>query len=317
MERRTFIKSAAAAFTMALLTPTTLLASDGAGPSKKHMNVLGEPLAYVEQGEGRPVVFLHGNPSSSFVWRNIIPHVAKTNRAIAPDLMGMGDSGKPSMEETYKESSQYLFRFLDNLELENAVLVVHDWGSGLGFEYARTRPEKISGVVFMEAMTPPFIPYPSYEAMGGFADFMRAVRTPGVGEDMIMEQNMLLDQFMRHGSPNGAISEAVMAEYNRYYPNTQSRKILLDWIREIPIAGSPAYVSQVAEANNAWLLESDLPKLMLHVSPGAIISMEQAKTLQKSLTNLESVYLGPGGHFVQEDYPEEIGRAISDWIQKL
>lgn len=127
MERRTFIKSAAAAFTMALLTPTTLLASDGAGPSKKHMNVLGEPLAYVEQGEGRPVVFLHGNPSSSFVWRNIIPHVAKTNRAIAPDLMGMGDSGKPSMEETYKESSQYLFRFLDNLELENAVLVVHDW----------------------------------------------------------------------------------------------------------------------------------------------------------------------------------------------
>lgn len=285
--------------------------------NKKFKNILGQNIAYIDEGVGRPVVFLHGNPTSSYLWRNITPIVAKGYRVIAPDLIGMGDSDKPDMKNTYMDSSKYMFAFLDSLKLKNAVLVIHDWGSGLGWHYARTRPKTVSAIAFMEAMTPPFIPYQSYKAMGGFADFIRNVKTPGVGEAMIMEKNILLDQFMRYGSPNGKLSDKTMNEYNRYYPTVESRKILLDWIREIPVAGKPEDVYQVSKANNDWLLKSDLPKLMFHVDPGAIIPMSQALHLQKTLKNLDTVFLGKGGHFVQEDYPNEIGNSLVKWLKNL
>jgi len=284
--------------------------------NKKIKRVLGQNIAYIDEGEGRPVVFLHGNPASSYLWRNILPIVSKCHRVIAPDLIGMGDSDKPQLKNTYMDSSKYMFAFLDSLKLKNAVLVIHDWGSGLGWHYARTRPNVVSGIAFMEAMTPPFIPYASYEAMGGFADFIRSVKTPGVGEEMIMKKNILIDQFMKHGSPNGKLSDEVIAEYNRYYPTVESRKILLDWVREIPVAGKPEDVYQVAKSNNKWLLDSKLPKLMFHVSPGAIIPMAQADYLKKTLKNLDSVFLGKGGHFIQEDYPKEIGNTLVKWLEK-
>ncbi len=316
MNRRSFLMNATSAAALAAVA-TTGSAATVSAPEKSYMTVKGQSIAFVDVGEGRPVVFLHGNPSSSFLWRNIIPHVSAGHRAIAPDLIGMGDSGKPTLTDTYVETAEYLFAFLDALDVRDAVLVIHDWGSGLGWHYARTRPDRISAIAFMEAMTPPFIPYESYESMGPFADFIRNVNTAGVGEEMIMNQNILLDQFMRHGSPNGPLSDEVMAEYNRYYPTPQSRKILLDWPREIPIAGEPADVYEVAVANNEWLIASDLPKLMFHVDPGAIIPMAQAEHLQKTLKNLETVFLGPGGHFVQEDYPDEIGNALAEWLTRI
>ncbi|WP_136659139.1 haloalkane dehalogenase [Nitratireductor sp. XY-223] len=316
MNRRSFLKNAVSVAAMAAIVSTASAATVTV-PEKSFMTVKGQKIAYVDVGEGRPVVFLHGNPASSFLWRNIIPYVSAGHRAIAPDLIGMGDSDKPALTDTYTETAEYMFAFLDALDLRDAVLVIHDWGSGLGWHYARTRPERISAIAFMEAMTPPFIPYESYESLGSFAEFVRNVNTAGVGEEMIMNQNILLDQFMRHGSPNGSLPDEVIAEYNRYYPTPESRKILLDWPREIPIAGEPADVYEVAVANNDWLLASELPKLMFHVDPGAIIPMAQAEHLRKTLKNLETVFLGQGGHFVQEDYPDEIGKALSEWLARV
>ena len=316
MDRRGFLKSSAAVAAAAVLSLPTLKA-EAAQLQKSKRKILGNDIAYFDRGEGRPVVFLHGNPTSSHLWRDIIPYVTHTHRAIAPDLIGMGDSDKPELKNTYAESAAHLHAFLDDLDLHDAVLVIHDWGSALGWHYARTRPERVSAICFMEAMAPPFHPIPSYEALGPFEEFLRNINTSGVGEKLIMEQNYFLEQFLRHGSPNGALSDEVMAEYNRYYPTVESRKILLDWPRQIPIAGNPSDVYEVVKANSDWLPTTTFPKLMFHVDPGAIIPMQLAETLKMSLQNLESVYLGTGGHFLQEDYPDEIGKGIVDWLESV
>ncbi len=309
MNRGTFIQTSSAA--------TGLAAPSFATPfQKKRATVLGHEMAYIDEGEGRPVVFLHGNPASSYLWRNIIPYVTEGHRAIAPDLMGMGDSDKPAMTETYKESAEYLHAFLDSLDLKDAILVIHDWGSALGWHYARTRPERISAVAFMEAMTPPFMPLQDINLLPPpLVEFMTGIRTPGVGEQMIMEQNMFLDGFMRHDG--AGMSEEVMAEYNRAYPTPESRRILLEWPREIPMGGTPADVHAIVKANSAFVAESTFPKLMFHVSPGAVIPMEAAEWIKANLTNIEAIYLGEGGHFIQEQYPDEIGRGLADWLTRV
>lgn len=315
MKRRSFLLSSAAAAAAGSLPQITLASSDAQLP-KKRMDVLGHKMAYTDIGEGRPVVFLHGNPASSYLWRNIIPYVSQTHRAIAPDLMGMGDSDKPAMKETYKESAEYLHAFLDTLDLEDAVLVIHDWGSALGWHYARTRPERISAVAFMEAMAPPFMPIEDMNVLGpDMVQFMTGIRTEGVGEQMILEQNMFLDGFMRHDG--AGLSEAVMVEYNRPFPTPASRQIVLDWPREIPMGGSPADVHTIVQANSDFVAQSTFPKLMFHVSPGAVIPMEAAEWIKTNLTNIEAVYLGDGGHFIQEQYPDEIGRTLADWLKRI
>ena len=316
MKRRTFLQSAVATAALGAMPIAANAVSNDPLP-KSRRTILGNELAYVDQGSGRPIVFLHGNPASSYLWRNIIPHVSDAHRAIAPDLIGMGDSAKPVLTDTYAESAAHLHGLLDELDLRDAVLVIHDWGSALGWHYARTRPERISAICFMEAMAPPFMPIASYEQLGPFEEFLRNINTPGVGEEMILNQNVFLDQFMKHGSPNGPLSDEIMAEYNRYYPTPESRQILLDWPREIPIAGEPADVHAVVQANSDWLLETTFPKLMFHVDPGAIIPMQLAEMLKGTLQNLENVFLGPGGHFLQEDYPDEIGVALAEWLTRV
>ncbi len=279
MQRRTFLQSSAAAAALTAI-PLGASALTNTPMAKSYRSILGHDMAYVDQGSGRPVVFLHGNPASSYLWRNIIPYVTDSHRAIAPDLIGMGDSDKPVLTDTYAESAAHLHGLLDELDLRDAVLVIHDWGSALGWHYARTRPERISAICFMEAMTPPFMPIASYSAMGPNEEFIRGINTPGVGEEMILNQNVFLDQFMKHGSPNGPLADDIMAEYNRYYPTPESRQILLDWPREIPIAGEPADVHEVVKANSEWLLTTQFPKLMFHVDPGAIIPLELAEILR-------------------------------------
>lgn len=319
MDRRTLLKSTAAAAALAALPllPSISSAANHALPKKKIKNVLGNDMAYVDIGEGRPIVFLHGNPASSYLWRNIIPYVKDTHRVVAPDLIGMGDSAKPVLDNLYMDSAAHLHTLLDELDIQDAVLVIHDWGSALGWHYARTRPDRISAICFMEAMTPPFHPIAAYEQLGPFEEFLRNINTPGVGEELIMSQNFFLSQFMRHGSPNGELSDEVMAEYNRYYPTAESRKILLDWPREIPVAGKPADVYEVVKANSDWLLTTTFPKLMFHVDPGAIIPPQLAELLNSTLQNLESIYLGKGGHFLQEDYPDEIGSGLAKWLTRV
>ena len=314
MNRRAYLKMTALA---AAATALPQIGFAATLPEKKTANVLGHRMAYIDEGQGRPVVFLHGNPTSSYLWRNIIPYVSGSHRVIAPDLIGMGDSEKIAMTHTYWETANHLHSFLDSLDLQDAILVIHDWGSCLGWHYARTRPDRIAGVCFMEAMTPPFMPIESYSHLGPFEDFLRTINTRGAGEKMILEDNYFLEQFLRHGSPNGPVLEATMAEYNRYYPTAASRQILLDWPREIPIAGQPADVHAVVAANSEWLPGTTFPKLLFHVDPGAIIPMRLAEALKKTLTNLETVYLGPGGHFLQEDYADEIGEGLAEWLTRI
>jgi haloalkane dehalogenase len=312
MNRRTFLQTSSAALAASGLATPSLSASF----EKKRAKTLGHDMAYIDEGEGRPVVFLHGNPASSYLWRNIIPYVTDGHRAIAPDLMGMGDSDKPAMTRTYQESANYLHAFLDSLDLKDAILVIHDWGSALGWHYARTRPERISAVAFMEAMTPPFMPLKDINLLPPpLVEFMTGIRTPGVGEQMIMEQNMFLEGFMRHDG--AGMPDAVMAEYNRPYPTPESRRILLEWPREIPMGGEPADVHAIVQANSDFVAESTFPKLMFHVSPGAVIPMQAAEWLKANLTNIESIYLGEGGHFIQEQYPDEIGKGLADWLTRV
>lgn len=313
MNRRTFLQATAAVAAASALSPTASVAMPF---EKKYAEVLGHQMAYIDEGEGRPVVFLHGNPASSYLWRNIISYVTDRHRAIAPDLMGMGDSDKPRMTETYHESAHFLHTFLDSLNLTDAILVIHDWGSALGWHYARTRPERISAVAFMEAMAPPFMPMKDMSVLPPeLVQFMTGIRTPGVGEQMIMEQNLFLDGFMRHDG--AGLSEEVMAEYNRPFPTAESRQILLDWPREIPMEGSPADVHAVVQANSDFVAKSTFPKLMFHVNPGAVIPEFAAEWIKQNLTNIEAIYLGEGGHFIQEQYPDEIGRGLADWLFRV
>jgi len=284
---------------------------------KKTMSVLESEMAYIDEGEGLPVVFLHGNPTSSYLWRNIIPYVSSGYRAIAPDLIGMGDSGKPKLQYTYEDQAAYLHAFLDKLELKDAVLVVHDWGSALGFHYARTRPDRVAAIAFMEATLPPFYPIPSIEVMGPSAEFLKNVRTAGVGEEMVMKQNVLIDQFLRTSSQDKPLSEDILEEYNRYYPTEESRLPMLQWLREIPIAGAPASVHDIGIKNNEWIITSDIPKLLFYVTPGVLVGEPTIEYLKENAKNLVVVPLGPGGHFLQEIYPDDIGKGLSNWLSQI
>ncbi len=315
MKNRTFLRGI---LTAVLFTLILNIAVAGERTyDKKQKPILGHKMAYIDEGEGRPVVFLHGNPTSSYLWRDIIPFVAKNHRIIAPDLIGMGDSGKPDLKYTYADQATYLHALLDELDLKNAVLVVHDWGSALGFHYARIRPDRVSAIAFMEATLPPYFPIPSLEAMGPSAEFLKNVRTPGAGEKMIMEQNLLIDQFFRNSPHRKPLSDEVMAEYNRYYPTAESRRPILQWLREIPINHTPASVHDIGLKNNEWIITSNIPKLLFYVTPGALVGEPTVKYLKDHAKNLEMIHLGPGGHFIQEIYSDEIGKGLATWLTRI
>ena len=316
MNRRDFLSTTAAAAAVTLVPPLPAFATE-LPVEKSTMPVLGHNMAFVDQGTGRPVVFLHGNPTSSYLWRNIIPYVTDTHRAIAPDMIGMGDSAKPDIAYTYQDHADHLFGLLDALDLRDAVLVVHDWGSALGFHYARTRPDRVSAVAFMEALVPPALPFPSYEAMGPFEEMFRNFRTPGIGERIVLEENFFIDQLLGNVMVATPLSDEVLAEYNRYYPTPESRLPALQWPREIPIGGEPAISTAAVEANNAWLLESEVPKLLLYAEPGAIIPPQAAEWLAANVPNLETHFVGAGVHFIQEDQPEAIGSKLAEWLVRV
>ena len=316
MNRRDFLSTTAAAASVTLVAPLPSFATEGP-IEKSKMTVLGQKMAFVDQGTGRPVVFLHGNPTSSYLWRNIMPYVSDTHRAIAPDMIGMGDSAKPDIAYTYQDHADHLFGLLDALDLRDAVLVVHDWGSALGFHYARTRPDRVSAIAFMEALVPPVLPFPSYEAMGPFEDMFRSFRTIGVGETMVLEQNFFIDELLGKVMVATPLADEVMAEYNRYYPTPESRLPVLQWPREIPIGGEPAISTEAVEENNAWLLQSEIPKLLLYAEPGAIIPPQAAEWLGDNVPNLETHFVGAGVHFIQEDQPDEIGSKLAEWLARV
>ena len=280
----------------------------------RYVDVKGSNMHYIDEGQGAPILFLHGNPTSSYLWRNVIPHLSSQGRCIAPDLIGMGKSDKPDIAYTYEDHYDYLTAFIENLGLKNITLVIHDWGSGLGFNYAANNPENVKGIAFMEALTRPF---ETWESVGEQErEFVRGIRTPNVGEDIILHKNVFIEQFLP-GSVFRGLTEDELDVYRAPFKTEQSRIPILNWARQIPIAGEPANVHAIVSSYYQWLQTSEVPKLMIHVSPGAIITDEVANELKELLPNLQSVHVGEGHHFIQEDHPDKIGQAISEWFESI
>jgi haloalkane dehalogenase len=284
---------------------------------KKTATVLGSKMAYVEVGQGDPIVFLHGNPTSSYLWRNIIPHLEGAGRCIAPDLIGQGDSDKleGSGPDRYRfvEHRRYLDALLAELGVDrNVTLVIHDWGSGLGFDWANRHRDRMRGIAYMEAIVRPL---PGWDDWPDAArQLFQALRSPA-GEDMILDKNVFVENILP-GSVLRGLTDAEMAVYRRPFTEPgEGRRPTLTWPRQIPIAGEPADVTEIARDYSAWLAESDVPKLFVNAEPGAILTGPQ-RDFCRSWPNQTEVTVA-GSHFIQEDSPDEIGRAIADWLAGL
>jgi haloalkane dehalogenase len=287
----------------------------------REIAVLGSTMAYREAGAARdPIaVFLHGNPTSSFIWRNILPHVAPVARAIAPDLIGFGRSGKPPIAYRFADHVRYLDAFLDSLGIESAYLVAHDWGTALAFELAARRPAFVKGLAFMEFIQPmptweDFHPTPEPSADAQAArEAFRRFRTPGIGEEMVLKGNAFIERVLP-GSIVRQLSDAEMAAYRAPFPSPESRKPMLALPRELPIAGEPADVYATLEAAHAALRDADYPKLLFAGNPGALLSPNLAQRFAASLKHCHVVPLPSGRHYLQEDHPDAIGHAVAGWI---
>ncbi len=283
---------------------------------KQHKNVLGIDMAYYEVGNGDPIVFLHGNPTSSYLWRNIIPHVADLGRCIAPDLVGMGDSAKipNSTVNTYRfvEHRQYLDALLEMLGVtDHVTFVIHDWGSALGFDWAYRHPDLVKGLAYMEAIVTPVTWDDWPEAARGIFQAMRS----DAGEGLVLEKNIFVERILP-ASIMRELAEEEMAEYRRpFETHGEPRRPTLTWPREIPIEGEPADVHEIVSRYSEWLQETPLPKLFINAEPGSIL-VGRPREVARSFPNQTEVTV-PGIHFIQEDSPDEIGQALAEWYRAL
>ena len=282
---------------------------------KQSATVEGRRMAYVDAGSGAPIVLLHGNPTSSYLWRNVIPHLTPFGRCIAPDLIGMGDSDKlpDSGPEryTFVEHRRYLDGFLDQLGVARDVtFVVHDWGSALGFDWANRHRDAVSGIAYMEGIVRPV----SWDEWPETARAVfQAFRSPA-GEEMVLDKNIFVERVLP-GSILRKLSDAELAEYRRPFTEPgEPRRPTLTWPRQIPIDGEPTDVAAIVEDYAAWLAASDVPKLLIVAEPGAILRGPQLDFC-RTWPNQTEVAV-PGIHFVQEDSPDEIGAAIAAWISR-
>ena len=280
--------------------------------TQQFADVNGKRIAYLEAGAGDPIVLLHGNPTSSFLWRNIIPELEGCGRVIAPDLIGQGDSEKlPASEGPDRYSFEVAFDYLDGLlrELDanqNVTLVIHDWGSGLGFHWARLHPESVKGIAYMEAIVMPLTweDWPE-SARGIFQGF----RSPK-GEDLVLERNMFVEAVLP-SSIIRALSEEEMAAYRAPFATPEDRQPTLNWPRQIPINGEPPHMVELVDAYATFMANTDIPKLFINADPGSILVGKQ-RDFCRTWPNQTEVTV-KGLHFVQEDSPQEIGQAVAAW----
>ncbi|HXN69971.1 MAG TPA: haloalkane dehalogenase [Bradyrhizobium sp.] len=283
--------------------------------TKKSVDVLDSRMAYHERGEGAPVLLLHGNPTSSYLWRDVIPELAGRGRLIAPDLIGMGDSGKlPNPgPDTYRFTThrRYLDAFIDAVIGRSApiVLVVHDWGSALGFDWANRHRDRIRGIAYMEAIVRPIASWEEWspQAVPIFQGFRS-----DKGEAMILDRNMFVERVLP-GSVLRKLTEAEMAEYRRPFLEREHRWPTLTWPRQIPIAGEPADVVAISADYSRWMAENEVPKLFVNAEPGAIL-IGASREFCRSWNNQTEVTV-PGSHFIQEDSGPAIGKAVAGWMQ--
>jgi haloalkane dehalogenase len=280
---------------------------------RQRVKVHGVEMAYVEAGTGDPIVFLHGNPTSSYLWRNIIPHLAGLGRCLAPDLVGMGDSGRtPDGSYRFVDHARYLDGWFDALDLKrNVTLVVHDWGSALGFHWAHRNQASVRGIAYMEAIVRPV-------TLAEWPDAARKVflgmRSPA-GDEMVLKNNVFIERILP-GSILRKLTDAEMTVYRKPYLEAgESRRPMLTWPRQIPIDGEPADVTAIVNAYADWLKESPLPKLFVNAEPGAILIGPQREFCRQWPNQSEVTVRG--SHFIQEDSPHEIGGAIAGWLRSL
>lgn len=280
----------------------------------KYMEVYGSKIHYIEEGEGDPILFLHGNPTSNYLWRNILPYLSGQGRCIAPDLIGMGKSDKPNINYGFKDSYRYLEEFINKMGLKNVTLVLHDWGSGLGFNYANLHRSNIKAITFMEAMydAPTMYDMPFSVKMG-----LKMLLNPIFGKFMGLNMNMFINKMLPDMIVR-KLSKEEMAHYGAPYKTKQSRIPLLKWPHDVPFAdGKKTDATEAVKSWAPWLAEVDIPKLAFYVTPGVAIKEKDVKVIQEKFKNTELIHLGPGLHFIQEDYPHEIGAAISEWYSRI
>ncbi|MDA2913402.1 haloalkane dehalogenase [Acidobacteriia bacterium AH_259_A11_L15] len=283
---------------------------------KKRIDVLGKSMAYMEVGSGNPIVFLHGNPTSSYLWRNIIPYLEGLGRCIAPDLIGMGDSEKlePSGPHSYRfvEHRQYLNKLLEYLGVtKNVTFVVHDWGSALGFDWANHHRDAVKAIAYMEAIVQPMT---LADWSAEIREIFAAFRSPA-GEEMILEKNIFLEQLL-FGSVMRGLTDGEKEVYRRPYREPgESRRPILTWPREIPFDGEPSDVTEIVKNYGEWLSTSNVPKLFINAEPGAILTGRQREFCRRWPNQKEVTVKGV--HFIQEDSPDEIGQAIADWLRSI
>ena len=279
---------------------------------RRRVRVLDSEMAYVDTGAGDPVVFLHGNPTSSYLWRNVIPHVTPVGRCLAPDLIGMGDSGRPpACSYRFVDHARYLDAWFEALGLTRVTLVVHDWGSALGFHWAHRHPERVRGIAYMEALVRP-VTWAEWPEVA--RRVFQAMRSPG-GEEMVLTKNIFVERILPLSVLRG-LGEAEMAVYRRPYVEPgESRRPTLTWPRQIPIEGEPADVVAIVDGYARWLSTCEVPKLFVNADPGVILIGAQREFCRRWPNQREITV--KGSHFVQEDAPHEIGRAVAELARGL
>ncbi|MEV7593118.1 haloalkane dehalogenase [Streptomyces sp. NPDC089922] len=279
------------------------------------IDVLDSTMYYEDRGDGVPFVFLHGNPTSSHLWRDVLPRIEGPVRVLAPDLIGMGRSGKPGGEYRFADHARYLDAWFDALGLDEAVLVGQDWGGALAFHRAARHPGRVRGIAFMETIVRPL----TWEEFPPAARArFEAIRTPGVGEEMVLDRNIFIEDSIRQ-TVLEPMDEAVRAVYAAPYPTRESRLPMLRWARSLPIGGEPADVVAAVEEYDAWLADSPrVPKLLLTFdgSPALMTGPAAAAWCAEHMSALESEYCGRAAHLAPEDRPAEIASAVNRWAAR-
>ncbi len=281
--------------------------------AKKFAQIGGRKIAYVEQGQGHPIVLLHGNPASSFLWRNVIPELVDSGRVIVPDLIGHGDSEKlPVSDGPGRYRLEVAYQYVDGLLKaigadRNVTLVIHDWGSAIGFMWAMRHPDAVRGVAYMEAIV---AAWEWEDWPEEFAGIFRGMRSDK-GEDIVLNRNMFVEAIL----PNAILrdlTETEMNEYRRPFPNPEDRQPLLNWPRQIPLGGEPAHIVKLVEEYGAFMARAPFPKLFVNGEPGAIL-IGKARESCRRWPNQQEVTV-KGSHFLQEDAPGQIGQAVANWM---
>jgi len=280
----------------------------------KMVDVKGSRMHYLESGAGEPIVFLHGNPTSSYLWRNVIPYLDAKGRCIAVDCIGMGRSEKPDIDYRLVDHIAYIDAFLEALGVAACALVAHDWGVVIGLHLAERYPERVRAIAFMEGHIHPIARWDDFDADA--RAMFEQLRAPDLGQKMVIEDNFFIEIILPAGTRRALAPEEIDA-YRTPYRDQRARKPLLRWVNEIPIEGQPADVHAIISANQAYLAASEIPKLLLYARPGAVIGAEELAWCTRRCRNLTAVDCGDGIHFLPEDQPGAIGQAVARWLDAI